>query len=226
MIVTGTPGPMRAASQRIAVSATRTQPWETAVPRTPPTFDSPCRAICPGPPANSCRTLERALNASANGAPTSVDRNAIASSTKNWPVGVGVEGLPTIGPEDAHAATVAVDRHLPARGADDDVPVGDGTGRRDSADPARVSVRPSGEPHLEPSPFHPEHRKRGPLPGDRRRRRHQGERHRSDGGPRPCFVRTEQCDELLRRPHGRGCAARRRRARRGQCDERERGKSR
>ena len=41
----------------------------------PPTFVSPCRAICPGPPANSCKTPERELSARANGAPTALARS-------------------------------------------------------------------------------------------------------------------------------------------------------
>ena len=65
------------------------------MPGTPPTFSSPCRAIWPGPPSNSCNTFERALSASAYGAPTSDARSAIYSSMKKWPVGVGVDGFPT-----------------------------------------------------------------------------------------------------------------------------------
>jgi hypothetical protein len=51
-----------------------------------------------GAASNSCKTSERALRASANGAPTAPDGKATASSTKNWPTGVGVEGLPTTAP--------------------------------------------------------------------------------------------------------------------------------
>jgi hypothetical protein len=43
-MVTGTPGPMRTAGQRIAPFPRRTQPWETALPRTP-MFVSLCKAI-------------------------------------------------------------------------------------------------------------------------------------------------------------------------------------
>ncbi len=63
--VTGTPAPIRPTSQIIAAVSSRMQPCETAVPSTPPTLFSPCSAICPGPPSNSCRTFERALSASA-----------------------------------------------------------------------------------------------------------------------------------------------------------------
>ncbi|HEY8630557.1 MAG TPA: hypothetical protein VIL73_08485 [Gaiellaceae bacterium] len=49
--MTGVPGPTRTFSQRTAALSSRTQPWEVALPSTPPTFISPCRAIWPGPPA-------------------------------------------------------------------------------------------------------------------------------------------------------------------------------
>jgi hypothetical protein len=52
VMVTGTPGPMRIMSQRIVPLSRRTQPWETELPRTPPMFASPWRAIWPGPPSN------------------------------------------------------------------------------------------------------------------------------------------------------------------------------
>ena len=58
-------------------------------------FASPCSAIWPGPPSNSCKTSERALNASAKGAPGSSEARRTGSSTKKLPAGVGVEGLPT-----------------------------------------------------------------------------------------------------------------------------------
>jgi len=80
--------------QLIAALLRRTQPWETALPSVPPTFASPCMAIWPEPPSNCCRTLERALNASAYGAPTAPGRNRMDSSTKNLPSGVGVEVFP------------------------------------------------------------------------------------------------------------------------------------
>lgn len=41
LTVTGTPGPMRAASQRILPFARRTQPCEIAVPSVPPMFATP-----------------------------------------------------------------------------------------------------------------------------------------------------------------------------------------
>jgi hypothetical protein len=73
------PSPARPArsarrAQRIAPSLSVTHPCETAVPSTPPTFSGPCTAIWTGPPANSCRTGERALRASAKGAPASPGR--------------------------------------------------------------------------------------------------------------------------------------------------------
>jgi TetR/AcrR family transcriptional repressor of mexJK operon len=68
-MVTGTPGAIRAASQRMLRLARRTQPCEAAVPSVPPRFAIPWTAIWPEPPSNSCNTLERALNARANGAP-------------------------------------------------------------------------------------------------------------------------------------------------------------
>ena len=68
-MVTGTPGAIRAASQRMLRLERRTHPWDTAVPSVPPMFPTPCMAVAPGPPPNSCNTLERALSASANGAP-------------------------------------------------------------------------------------------------------------------------------------------------------------
>ena len=64
-MVTGMPGPMRVPSQVTARVSRRMHPWETAVPRVPPMLLVPWRAIWPGPPANSWRTFERALIASA-----------------------------------------------------------------------------------------------------------------------------------------------------------------
>jgi len=44
-MVTGTPGPMRAASHAIAVLASLTQPWDSAWPRSPPRRSRPWIAI-------------------------------------------------------------------------------------------------------------------------------------------------------------------------------------
>jgi hypothetical protein len=54
-----------------------------------------------GSSSNSCNTLERALSTSANGpsASTEFDLHSLLNEElaggKNWPVGVGVDGLPT-----------------------------------------------------------------------------------------------------------------------------------
>ena len=45
--VTGTPAPIRPASQVIAAVSRRMQPWDTAVPRTPPTFARPVQCDLP-----------------------------------------------------------------------------------------------------------------------------------------------------------------------------------
>jgi hypothetical protein len=75
----------------------RMQPWDAAVPsgaieRGPL---RPWRAIWPGPPSNSCRTLEKALVASAQRPSGDPVACATCSTTKNWPRGVGVAGVPT-----------------------------------------------------------------------------------------------------------------------------------
>ena len=90
----GTPLPMRRASHVIAAVLSRMQPCEAAVPSGSERPLVPWRAIWPGPPANSCRTLERALVASAYGPPRSTGESATASSMKNRPRGVGVEAVP------------------------------------------------------------------------------------------------------------------------------------
>ena len=95
VMVTGVPGPMRVASQVMACVSRRMHPWDTAVPRMPPMLFVPCSAICPGPPSNCCSTFERALSASAYGAPTASGSSFTVSSTKKRPSGVGVDGLPT-----------------------------------------------------------------------------------------------------------------------------------
>src|SRR4051812_20846713 len=92
-MTSGTPGPTRRASHRIARGLRRTQPRETAVPSAPGMPVVPCSAIWPPPPPNSWETGERALAASAYGAP--VLRNATLSSMKPWPTGVGVAERPT-----------------------------------------------------------------------------------------------------------------------------------
>src|SRR5204862_5154146 len=74
----------------------RMQPWDAAVPSRPDSPFVPCRAIWPGPPSNSCRTLDRALVASANGPPCAAGESESASSTKNRPRGVGVDEAPTM----------------------------------------------------------------------------------------------------------------------------------
>ena len=94
LIVSGTPLPMRCASQVMALVLSRMQPCETAVPSEPERPFVPWRAIWPGPPSNSWSTFDRALVASANG-PPACDEIASASSMKKRPVGVGVEGFPT-----------------------------------------------------------------------------------------------------------------------------------
>ncbi|HZG35471.1 MAG TPA: hypothetical protein VEY87_06445 [Gaiellaceae bacterium] len=43
--MTGTPGPIRSPSQVTEAVSRRTQPWETAVPMVPPTFQTPWMAI-------------------------------------------------------------------------------------------------------------------------------------------------------------------------------------
>ena len=75
--------------------ARRTHPWETAVPGIPPMFAMPWSAVCPGPPSNSWSAFERALSASAYGAPDCCGVSVTFSSTKKLPVGVGVVGFPT-----------------------------------------------------------------------------------------------------------------------------------
>ena len=52
VIVTGTPGPIRFASQVMSAVRSRTQPCEAAVPGVPPRPSRPWMPICPGPPAN------------------------------------------------------------------------------------------------------------------------------------------------------------------------------
>ena len=85
---------MRSPSQVIAAVSRRTQPCEAAVPIVPPTFQTPCTAIWPGPPANSWKTYERALRASAYGPPTCPPLSRTFSSTKYLPGGVGVDAAP------------------------------------------------------------------------------------------------------------------------------------
>ncbi len=68
VIATGVPETMRAASQLMFALARRTQPWETAVPGVPPRFAT-VQCDLARPAVDSCRTLERALNARAYVAP-------------------------------------------------------------------------------------------------------------------------------------------------------------
>ena len=56
----------------------------------------PCRAICPGPPSNSCSTVLNAEVASAHGPIAAPSGWRTRSATKNYPAGVGVAGRPTI----------------------------------------------------------------------------------------------------------------------------------
>ena len=128
----------------------RTQPCEAAVPGVPPTLARPCSAIWPGPPSKSWNTSERALNASANGAPTAFAGRWRSSSTKNSPSGVGVDGLPTTALATSTEWPLAVDGHRSRRRVDDEVPRGRPDDRVSLLDPAGQSVRAAGQPHLEP----------------------------------------------------------------------------
>src|SRR5581483_8628544 len=96
LMLTGTPEPMRAAIQLIELLASRMQPCDSAVPSCPPRFSTPWMAIWPGPPSNSWNTFERSLVASAYGPPGWPAERVTFSSTKYSPIGVGVDGLPTI----------------------------------------------------------------------------------------------------------------------------------
>ena len=93
-MVTGTPGAMRAASQLMLRSATLTQPCETAVPSVPPMFASPCKAIWPGPAGEFLKHRRPSAQRQGEGAPALPGGIRTASSTKNRPCGVGVDGLP------------------------------------------------------------------------------------------------------------------------------------
>ena len=164
----------------------------------------------PGPPANSCRTLERALRASANGAPTSVGRKAIDSSTKNSPDGVGVDGLPTTALK-TRTARPPSRRSRPGETVSTTMcqPVNEPAVAPGWIHPVCPFGRP-GSLTFSQRPLLPEHRQHGPLVSDRRRRRHEPERRRADARLRAGLVRAEQRDELLARPHGRRLDSRRR----------------
>lgn len=144
-MVTGTPGPMRAASQLMAELASRTQPCDWARPSVPPRSSRPWMAIWPGPPANWLSTFERALSASANGPPAAVAGMITVSWTKKLPVGVGVEGSPTTALKVSCQAAVEVDPHASAGCGHGDVPARGQLADAAAGDPADQPVGASRE---------------------------------------------------------------------------------
>ena len=151
-------------------------------------------AICPGPPSNSCSTLERALRASANGPPGSPGLHLQCLLDEELAGGGRCGGLADHRLKGSRHAPVAVDAHAAGGKVDHDAPARHELAGALLGDPASRSVGAPGKHHLEPAYSRragrvADHGQRGLLAGDRPAigRRAQPEADRgcaAPGGPR------------------------------------------